>query len=166
MSGGAPDKRQEIEDEKKSTLCRLHCKNKQPERDTKRRHSLASVTSSCTFKLKEQNQYCVNVALCPPAPIFPLLMAFLSQFREFCSHSHQPHLNRRHHLNEGLHQAAHDPPSSHAHTLLDSRLLPHCATHTSRSRPLRCVVHSKSTNETVKCVMRNVRPRWCVCGSC
>lgn len=118
---------------KRSALCRLHCQNKQLERDTKRRHSLASVTSSCAFKLKEQNQYRVNVALCPPAPIFPLLMAFLSQFAEFCSHSHQPSLESPLPPYKGLHRAAHDPPHTHARTRCRAVHASRCAQHSDLS---------------------------------
>lgn len=66
------------------------------------------------FQTQRKNQYCVNVALCPstPPPIHPFILSFLSQFGEFCSHSHQLYLDHpsHHHHGKGLHHSA--PPTN------------------------------------------------------
>lgn len=54
---------------------------------------------------------------------------------------------------------------THMHTHIAGQFVPH-NTHTSRSRPLRCAVHSKCTNETVKRLIRDALYHSCVCGSC
>lgn len=65
------------------------------------------------FQTQKKNQYCGNVALCP-FTLPPFYPSFLSQFGEFCSHSHQLYCR--------------PPSSTHTCALTDART--HTHTHT------------------------------------